>query len=266
MNTTNVPVFGGLEFEFAELVREIRDFKEIAKRFLDPSASDSLDLLRSALENIQAAAPLEYSPSARPDYPWEIPHYSPVVTKPSRAYERGERASGPEVYARLTSIWQVIPMPKLKKGTPPKTFRVVGKASVRVEWREAGDTDRSLGVWRMEMADGSSPGCYFHAQIMGEDGWDSPPFPHAVCVPRLPCIAFTPMAVLEFVLGELFQDEWENHTRILTPNVENWRAIQRRRLGNLYAWQQEVVGSSDAPPWTLLKRAKPDAQRFLSHQ
>lgn len=265
MSTTDHPAPGVLEFEFSELVREVRDFKEVAKGFLDPSASDALDQLRSSLENIQAAAPVANSPAARTDYPWEIPSYLPVLTRTSRGYERGEREGGPEVYARVTSIWQIVPAPKPKKASPPKTFRVVGKASVRVEWWEAGDEGRSLGMWRMEMADGVSPGCFFHTQIMGEDGWTDPPFPHAVPVPRLPCIAFTPMAVLEFVLGELFQDEWERHTEVLTPNVESWRSIQKRRLANLYAWHQEVVSGSDAPPWTSLKKARPEGRRFLSH-
>ena len=143
---------------------------------------------------------------------------------------------------------------------------VAGKASVKVEWHEVldGALVEPLGMWRMEVADGASPGCYFHVQIQGEDGRTQRPFPHAVPVPRLPCISFTPMAVLEFVLGELFQDRWADHTRATTASVQTWRGIQGRRLERLLGWQRELVADTAAPPWTTLKTARP--HRGLFHE
>jgi hypothetical protein len=151
--------------------------------------------------------------------------------------------------------------PKKNKLDTPKHFYLTGNASVRVEWVDVSD-HKSMGSWRMEIADDAAPGCYFHIQILGEKEKIDPPFPHSVTVPRLPCIATTPMAVLEFVLGELFQDRWENHSRNSSPEMENWRSVQRRRLLSLLNWQQELIKDGNLTPWTALKTAKP-AQDLL---
>ncbi len=267
MTKSTEPATGELEFEFAEFFREIRGFKAMAMSFLDPGAEQALDQLQSSLSNIQSSAPLDRILPGTRGRPWEIYDWQPILTKPTRSYERGEREGGPRVFAKITSIWEVLPAAKKSKLDVPRRFKLAGKASVRVEWREEVSDEpegRSLGVWRMEIADGASPGCFFHTQIMGEASCIEPQFPHAVPVPRLPSIAFTPMCVLEFVLGELFQDEWTGHTRVITPEVEDWRGIQYRRLKNLYDWQIKLIAGSETPPWTILKCEKPENGRFLN--
>ncbi len=251
---------GELDFLFQEMFRELSDFGQMAVGFLDPSAEASLGQLRAMLEHVQTSAP-----STGTGVPWGIPDYNPLLTRPCRAYERGRKRGGPEICARITSIWEVRPGPRSRKKLP-ETFRVVGKASVRVEWLrvEDGEHIEPLGMWRMELADGASPGCFFHVQIQGEDGRHAPPFPHAVPVPRLPCIAFTPMAVLEFVLGEQFQDQWEDHSMVNNPASDSWRGSQQRRLIRLLDWQRGIInGSRSCPPWTALKQGRPDSNLFL---
>lgn len=253
-----------LEFSFTRMLREIQEFSQIAVDgdYLAPGAGERLDLFRRRLEEIQMRAPVAGQLGGRLGrvYDWEIFEDEPVLTRGSTSYEPGRREGREEVCARITSIWQIRPTPKRKKSMPSETFCVAGKASVKVEWYEVceGELFEPLGMWRMELADGASPGCYFHVQIQGEDGRVARPFPHSMPVPRLPCIAFTPMSVLEFALGELFQDEWRDHTRILTASVTNWRAIQRDRLERLLKWQLKLIQDNDAPPWTTLKTERPE--------
>jgi hypothetical protein len=119
-----------------------------------------------------------------------------------------------------------------------------------VEWVEVA-TDKTLAKWNVDVADSKAPGCMFHVQ-----------FSNPVSVPRLLCIAFTPLAVAEFVLGELFQDQWEGHSRKAT--CENWSGTQKRRLSKLLAWQQEVVEGCAGPPWTALKTGRLLHDRFVT--
>ncbi|WP_165071838.1 hypothetical protein [Paludisphaera rhizosphaerae] len=257
-----------LQFSFAEMLREIKEFSHIALSgdFLAPGAERVLDQFYGHLEQIRRSAPLQGSLGGRPGsiYKWAIFDEDAIITRPSTNYERGRRSGGVEISAKVTAIWQIRPAPRAKKSKESESFHVAGKASVKVEWHETLEQQliEPLGMWRMELADGASPGCYFHAQIQGEDGRKERPFPHSVPVPRLPCIAFTPMAVLEFVLGELFQDLWEGHTRANTSSVETWRGIQRSRLERLLGWQQQMIRDNSAPPWTALKSARPHVGLF----
>lgn len=252
----------GLVFHFDDMQREVADFSALAKRFLDPSAETCLKVFADQLGIIRQKAPLA---STQPGvsgkkYRWEIPANQALRTKPSRGYEKGKRKGGPEIYARITSVWDISPEPRKSNHDVSKHFHLTGNASVRVEWVDVGD-DKSMGSWRMEIADDASPGPFFHTQILGDQ--PHPPFPQSVTVPRLPCMASTPMAVLEFVLGELFQDEWEKHSMNPSPQMESWRAIQRHRFLNLLAWQKELLKDCMMPPWTVLKTARPSPDLLL---
>lgn len=257
-----------LEFSFADMDREILEFTRIAVggNFLAPRGEELLERFRRDLEQIRMSAQLAGSLGGRLGrvHDWCIPEDDPLVTRHSRRFERGGRAGGHDMCAKITAIWQIRPRPKPKKSMNSPSFCVAGKASVKIQWFEVleGEIYDALGMWRMEVADSASPGCYFHVQIEGEDGRTERPFPHSVPVPRLPCIVFTPMAVLEFVLGELFQDEWESHTRASTASVEWWRGLQRDRLQRLFRWQQQLINDNTAPPWTTLKCARPAVGLF----
>ena len=115
------------------------------------------------------------------------------------------------------------------------------------------NTHQSLTTWNMDIADAASPGCMFHSQI-----------PSKVSIPRLPCIAFTPLAVAEFILGELFQEE--SGAGCSGAACENWTAIQRRRLSSLLAWRREIVKGCEEPPWTALKRQQLPHDRLVTAQ
>jgi hypothetical protein len=165
------------------------------------------------------------------------------------------------VYATLSSIWQVS-IPAVngrtpKKGIQQSYFEVIGKASTRISvfaHRAHGAPDE-LARWRFEIGDSVSPGCHFHAQVLGED--NDQIFPKSMSVPRLPNMLFTPMDALEFVLAELFQDEWARHVARENDAIRNWAGCQKDRLIKLLKWQQDRLEKNSGSPWTSLKAAKP---------
>jgi hypothetical protein len=249
-----------LRFLFEEMHREVGDFYSLAKSFLSPSADDCLRAFASRLLTIRSNAPLANNPPevVNRKYRWEIPGHQPLLTKSSRRYEKGKRQGRLEIVGRLTTVWEITPDPKASKMDTPRQFRLSGKASVVVEWVDP-TSHQTLVQWNVDVAappgtgEPAPPGCMIHTQIDN---------PSRLPVPRLPCIVFTPLAVAEFVLSELFQDEWERHC--LGTACENWAATQKRRLSALLAWQQQVVDGAAGPPWTALKRERLPHDRFVA--
>lgn len=117
-------------------------------------------------------------------------------------------------------------------------------------------------MWRIELGAPDSPGCYFHVQILGDRS--DPPFPRSIPIPRLPGPFITPMAAVEFVLGELFQDDWRRKTVGARNHHNDWWAIQHQRWSNLLKWQKDVLEQRGSSPWMNLKAAKPPPELFLA--
>lgn len=253
----------GLIFSFAEMEREAVNMAKIASKFLDDEhgpEQSSIDEWTQQLRNIQTA------PTAAPQTV-SIPQQRPIRTTWSDGkYEPGGNGRH-KVYATISSVWQVtIPAssgPTPKRGTPQSHFAVAGKASTRVSVFacQGNDQPRELARWRFEIGNADSPGCHFHSQILGDDS--DAVFPKSMPVPRFPNILFTPMDALEFVLAELFQDEWARHVARETDAIRNWATCQRKRLESLLKWQQETLKNSSGSPWTALKAAKPSAHLLI---
>ena len=122
------------------------------------------------------------------------------------------------------------------------------------------------------LGQGDAPGCYFHTQILGDR--DESPFPKAVPIPRFPSPFVTPMAAVEFALGELFQDKWQEEARQARDPQRRWRSIQQRRWSSLLMWQNDLVTRRASSPWVEsfpskessswidLKHAKPPEDLF----
>ena len=68
-----------------------------------------------------------------------------------------------------------------------------------------------------------------------------PPGRNSVSIPRLPSIFVTPMSAMEFVLGELFQDEWPQRTNRLSGDTTNWYRLQKKWLQCLFSWYLDVL-------------------------
>lgn len=229
-----------LEFRLAELQSEVEALSRFASRFLDPEGPKKLDQFKYQL------APLLRDGGG----PWTIPKEDPLRSKPTNQYSEGR---GDAVWAAISCKWE------LKRIGRMRLLRVDGIASTSVElFRKDADVEESLGLWRMEIGDDESPGCHFHAQIMGQQG--NPPFPNWLAIPRLPGLFLTPASTIEFVLSELYQKEWAKATSQLRTDLSLWAAVQKPRILSWLSWQRRTIEGAalGTLPWTSLKGAKPD--------
>ena len=244
----------GLRFRCRELVDETAALSEMAAGFLvcdGPLTAHGRDLDRIGESSAERDRNLVLQP---------------LRTRPTRDYEPGSRSGGLELYAHMTGKWQVRPVGVRR---PNREIAFTGSASAVVElWpadclcREEHESSSRLAMWRIELGAHDSPGCYFHSQILGDRS--DPPFPKSLPVPRLPSPFATPMAAVEFVLGELFQDAWPRKASEARHHHQRWRAIQRRRWCDLLRWHEDAVRDGTSSPWLNLKAAKPPGDLFLS--
>ena len=245
----------GLCFKFSELIDATRMLKEIARDFLDPNTTYALDQLRNSLEGVW---------SANQDQEFKL-KLSELRTNPSKGdYEISNRKGKLEVYAAITGTWDVRPLgdnPKKQKAKMKRLLEFCDIASTKVELYDCQNPTRRLAMWRMELGAEDHPGSYFHIQVLGDS--NDLPFPKAIPVPRLPSMFVTPMVVVEYVLGELFQDRWHETVARDIPDVTQWRELQRKRFRRLFDWHKEQLDKRLSSPWMNLKAAKPDGRMFL---
>ena len=246
----------GFRFKIAELERETKALKTMGKGFFDSQTSWTLDRFLSNLQSIRG----ESGDSVR------TLELQCLRTTPSDQYEAGSRRGGQKIHAVISGIWEVQPLGD--RPLPGRKVEFCGNASTKIELYASDDPETRLAMWRMELGAKDSPGCYVHAQVLGDS--DQLPFPRSVPIPRLPSIFVTPMSTVEFALGELFQNKWAEVTARTDANALQWGALQRRWLQNLFSWYQnklksESKSSDPSPsPWMTLKAAKPDGTLFLS--
>jgi len=245
-----------LQFLFRDFVSEIDTIDKVTKKFIAPNSSGVFGMLKYNLEQIRGL------PSGH-SYRWGISQDLPLCTETSWGeYEIGCGGRDP-IFAQIMSVWQIAPLGLSNPGSRVhRKFALTGQASTRVRLfhGSADEPGEELAMWRMEVGDDASPGCHFHVQVLGEK--ENPPFPHFLSVPRFPGMIMTPMAVLEFVLGELFQEKWKAHAAHETSAIKQWQSIQRDRLCCILKWQNEQVKSLLGSPWTALKWAKPPTDLF----
>ena len=240
----------GLRFLFSELVRETSALQSIARRFLDPGTHWVLKQFQSQLESIWCAQEVQVRLAL-----------SPLHTRPNNgAHEAGGRRGRQSVYAVISGTWDLTPLgPSKHRAKRELTFS--GIASTKVELYAHDDEDTRLAMWRMELGADGAPGCYFHVQILGDS--NDPPFPNSIPIPRLPSLFVTPMSAVEYVLGEIFQDEWAQETARRTNDLLHWRRLQQQRLQCLFRWYQNKMLDSVSSPWMTLKSAQPDDSMFI---
>ena len=239
-----------LRFPFSELVRETRTLQSIARSFLDPSTTWVLDQFNSQLERTWGAQEAQVRLELRP-----------LRTRPNKgAHEAGDRRGRQSVYAVISGTWDVMPLGPRRSRTR-RELAFSGIASTRVELYDRNDVNTRLAMWRLELGADDAPGCYFHVQILGDSG--DPPFPSSIPIPRLPSLFVTPMSAIEYVLGEIYQDEWAQETARDTEELLRWRGLQQQRLHCLFTWYQDKTQGSLSSPWMNLKSAKPDESMFI---
>ena len=250
-----------LRFYISELVAEAAAIDELGRDFFDASGTAALARLIGDLEALRAVGT---------DTERDL-ELSNLRTTPSRDYERGPRTGGRHICASVTGKWtlRVLGQPN----RPKREVAFVGKASAKVTLRhkspEGGeDQSEPKAVWRIEVGAHDSPGCFFHIQVPWhrlrrlEDGEEGPP-PQEIPIPRFPSLFVTPMAAVEFVLCELFQDAWAEGVSRSTHHANRWRSIQKKRLQQLLRWQTDGIRNTTQSPWTTIKQGKPGSDLFL---
>jgi hypothetical protein len=240
-------------FRFRDVLDELRAIDTLAQRLVTDSGRRRLQKFREALEAIQVVR-------SETQHEWQIPDDEPVETQNSLGeYEINKRRGVHEVFGEITATWQIkrVPPPGAKS-QEAKLFEVAGNASTKVTIRDCSTGD-VLAMWRFELGAHDSPGCYFHTQILGVS--DAPPFPKSLPVPRLPAILFTPAASLEFVLGELFHNRWQQELMRNPGPLSRWKSVQKERFKRMFEWQSERLDEAGSP-WMTLKVAKPAADLF----
>jgi hypothetical protein len=245
-----------LQFRFKDVIDEVSALSGVARPFIAPDCRYLLEQLKTSLEGLQGT-------SQTSSFIWGIPARSPLRTVTSEgAYQRGGGGAH-RICAEITSKWQIKRIPARRRHVPATVFELDGAASTRVRIFDMGANDergRELAMWRMEVGDEAHPGCHFHVQVLGEiaDG----PFPPSLDVPRLPSLIATPPAVLEYVLGEIFQDEWPRRIASEQAALTRWSVIQQARLDAILTWHLQIVRNAPTAPWPALKQAKPHATMF----
>ena len=246
-----------LLFSVADLKRENIALREVAREYLEPGADAILRTVENDLTDIARR-------SGDRSYDWRIPGHSPLRTKSSDGEYMRDSGGSLEVYGEITFVWQLRPIrPSAKR--PAENVRLDGKASTLVRLLagkpNSGETADELAVWRMEVADSRSPGAFFHVQILGRE--EDKVFPHALDVPRLPNALVSPFACVEFVLGELFQDDWARHADRDFQAIRQWRGIQAHRHQKQLQWHRDQVEAAAGSPWSAWKKALPPENIFL---
>jgi hypothetical protein len=247
-----------LLFHVAEFRREINALGRLACNYIDTSSQKVLAETWSILEQICDS-------DGRRIHRWQIAPTFPVRTRASEGeYMRDSRGAS-TVHAEITFIWEVRPERPRGSSKTAKLVRLDGKASTCIRILEgpphASGPEHELARWRMEVADDAAPGAYFHVQIYGRE--DDEHFPHLLDIPRFPGILVSPFACIEFVLAELFQDQWAEHAVRDFNDVRDWRSVQFKRLVRQLRWHAHEIKKSGSP-WSAWKRAIPPEDLFTS--
>lgn len=223
-----------MHFEHEALVTELQLIRALAEPFLEPESFWDLQ---------QAISRLRGLPVGDTSASWSIDE--PIFTIPSRGeYARGGRGEL-VVRANVSTLWEIT---RIDRKTVAVRDNVSTSVLITTEDEET-DVSTEIARWTMDIAAvESAPGCGLHAQVKESEAW----FPKALDVPRLPVFIPTLGAVLEFVLGELFQDTWPKHVSGHT-SAHSWRALQTRSWNRWLSWQQQIVGAGSVSPWLDLK-------------
>lgn len=247
-----------LRLSFKEFADEITAFSALASPLLDQSAPAVLTAYGEALRSIRDSRHFAQAT-------WTIPSNAPLKTAVSIGqYEPSPRRGRHHVQACISSTWGITPIkPDGAKSVPVRDFLLSGVASTAIEFRDV-TSDIVIALWKMEVGNIGAPGCHFHVGIGGAHAWSV--FPSTLSVPRLPGLVFSAMSACEYVLNELFQDEWpKTAAKPHAKGAEQWNPIQRRRLLALLKWTHKtVMKAGRSSPWGDLKAEKPEADLFAN--
>ncbi|SEU24612.1 hypothetical protein [Stigmatella erecta] len=239
----------GLIFSFKDLLMECEVIKAYARRFLDKTTVGMIDEVRGNLESIKSNS------STTATTRWSIPDDRPLCTAWSEGESKPDKKSTHHVRGEFSFVWEIRPLDE-KPFRGRSYFVLDGLASTVVSVVDK--SKQCISRWTVDVGDHQSPGTHFHSQIKK---FGTKPLPSSIDsfdIPRFPVLPMSPFLVLEFAIGELFQDRWRRHALSDSPEASRWRGIHEPRLKRFFSWQIERLSSSSVgSPWMGLKLAKP---------
>jgi hypothetical protein len=236
----------GLIFSFKELLLECEIIKTYAQHFLDKTTIGMIDEARGTLNSIQTKG------STTETTRWSIPEDRPLYTRWSEGDSKPDKKSAHHVRGEFSFVWEIRPLDE-KPYVGRSHLVLDGLASTVISIVDK--NKQCISQWTVEVGDHQSPGTHFHSQVKK---FGSKPFPSSLDIPRFPSLPMSPFLVLEFTIGELFQDRWRKHAVVDSADASRWRGIHEPRLKRFFSWQLERLSSiSVGSPWMSLKLAKP---------
>lgn len=236
----------GLIFSFKDLFIECEVIKTYVQRFLDTTTVSVIDEARGNLQSIQSQG------STTETTRWSIPEDRPLRTVWSEGESKPDKKSAHHVRGEFSFVWQIRPLDE-KPFSGRSYFVLDGLASTVISVVDK--RKQCIAQWTVEVGDHQSPGIHFHSQVKK---FGSAPGPSSLDIPRFPALPMSPFLVLEFAIGELFQDRWRKHAFEESKDARRWRGIHEPRLKRFFSWQLERLSSiSVGSPWMGLKLAKP---------
>jgi len=233
----------GLIFQTRNIQRELNMMSDLASPFLSRDGREKLKVAGNALVSLVK----------RGGGIWEIPQNDTLDTIVSSGrYETGGRGKEKKsLYGRMSFRWEVVP---LSKGAQ---ISVNGLASNQIEIIDPSKAEQRGAIFHFDVSnEGGAVGPKLHVQLP-EDYFGMP-------IPRLHSPIFHPVDCLDFILGELFVDDWPNHLRKEGDKRARVAKPQSKRLNSLYSSSLTAIdGYSDLTALQSLKHWQPEPDIFL---
>jgi hypothetical protein len=248
--------YSGIHFSISTLRMEVESIGSLAKDFLE---LESHQVLASWSADLTAIG----NQATTSSFPWTISEDRPLRTKKTEGFEPNRRKVKQSVWGELAFIWELGRVSTNKRKEGAHLLCLNGKASTKVKiFTEKEGAKSMVAQWQIEVGSHDSPGWHFHVGLCQES--DEGHFPKWLSVPRVPGLLVAPTDALDFLLGELFQEEWKKTvSNDLFPNVELGKA-QKSRIQGMSKWHSSELASGNGSAWNRLKRGKPSADIFIS--
>lgn len=232
-----------LHFSFAEFEREISALNDLAHPYLSRQAQQwTLPQWKESLRQIRFGGVQKE---------WEISKERPLKTDVSKGAYQPDDKGALNVFAAISSKWSIKPVPK-------GLFELSGNASTIVQIFLQDNPDVPIAQWHFDIADINGPGAFTHSQI----DWSFGPAGN-MDIPRFPSLVVTPMDAIDFAIGELFLERWNEHTAS-SQFATHVRALQKRRFLNLFDWKRKIVDETlRSTPWVSIRRKRPPDNLFI---
>ncbi|MDP9120085.1 MAG: hypothetical protein M3O15_01760 [Acidobacteriota bacterium] len=242
---------GVIALRFKDVHEELLAFRRVVEPRLEGDATMIFSKLKSDLEQIARATGRET---------WKTRREIRTLSSDG-GHQRGRCGHGRTLYGTIDFRWDIEPLSRVLKRQALNRCFALRNSSVRIKLIDSADEE--VARWDFDAGDDRSPGCHFHAKFAEADEGRRERF-RDIDVPRLPTVIFMPTDATEFVLGELWQDEWREFSMSSSKEVNEWRRYPQGRLCKILEWHLEILRNERAgTPWAQLKSAKPEPSLFL---